>query len=158
EPFRRELRDAARQLERGRVAGLEMRSVIHLEELAVNRVGDLLATVAGGDVEQSRRAVDQLLALVVPVIDALAAHQEPRLLLEVAVRREGHPVVFERIGAVLHGRFLPRDAGPWPHRRPVGRRNSDGQSMAPARPADRASMSRWAGPRDGVGAIPATGA
>ncbi len=99
----RDLRHLARQFERGRMAKLEMRRVVDLLHGRVDGVGDLGAAVAGGAAEQAGRRVDQLVALVVPVMHALGLHHQARIGLEITVGREGHPMVFERICGVLHG-------------------------------------------------------
>src|SRR3546814_15858016 len=40
---------------------------------------------------------------MVPVVEPLALHQQPRVLLEDAVGGKGHPVVFEGVGGVSDG-------------------------------------------------------
>jgi hypothetical protein len=96
EPCGREARDARRELEGLRVRAREGRRVVELEELVVDGVGDLAAPVAEGYAEESGAAVEELAAVVRPVVDALGAGEEPRVLLEVTVRRERKPEVLER--------------------------------------------------------------
>ena len=62
----RQLGDARRELELLRMRAQERRAEIELAQLGADRVGDLLAAVAGGDAEQPRRRVDDLVAAVVP--------------------------------------------------------------------------------------------
>ena len=68
EVARRELGDARRELEALRMRAQERGDEIEIAELPVHRLGDLLAAVAGGDAEQPRRCVDDLLAAIVPVV------------------------------------------------------------------------------------------
>lgn len=58
EVARGQLRDPSRQLERLRAGDLEMPRAIELVELSGHGLGDFLAAVAGGDVEQPGAAVD----------------------------------------------------------------------------------------------------
>jgi len=93
--LRRERRHPSGEFELGRMGALEGRAVIELHNLVGNRVGDLPATVTGGATEQPRGPVEDLFALVVPVVHALATHEDPRMGLEFAVSRKRHPIVFE---------------------------------------------------------------
>ena len=70
-------------------------------QLPADGLGDLPAAVAGGHAEQSRRRVDDLVAAIAPVIHALGADDHLRVGLELAVRRERHPVFVERDLAVV---------------------------------------------------------
>ncbi len=106
DPVGRQLGHPARQLERARLPGLKRRREVQLLQLRGDRVGDLVAAVPGGAAEQPGRAVQQLLVVMVPVVDALAAHEQPRRVLEVAVRRERHPELLQGIGCVFHRRAL----------------------------------------------------
>ncbi len=74
----------------------ERRAEVELPQLGAYRVGDLLAPVAGGDAEQPRRRVDDLVAAVVPEVHPFRADDHLRIGLEFPVRRERHPVLVER--------------------------------------------------------------
>ena len=88
------------ELERGRVAHLERRRVVHDFELPRDRLGDLAAAVTGVHAPQARGAVEDLPAVRRLVVHARRARQHARLGLELAVRRERHPVGVERSDAV----------------------------------------------------------
>ena len=99
--------DARGQLEHLRMAHLEAGRIVELQKLLAHRVGDLRPRVAGVHAPQARRAVEHLAAVVAPVVHALGAHEQARVLLELPVRRERHPIGFEIVGEVcdwfLHG-------------------------------------------------------
>jgi hypothetical protein len=59
--------------------------------------------MAGGDAEQPRGAVENLLAPVGGVVHALGAGDDPGIRLEVPVRRERHPMFFERVRKLHDG-------------------------------------------------------
>ena len=110
---RRQLRDARRELELLRMRrAVNGAHEVELAQLRADRVGDLLAAVAGGDAEQARRRVDDLVAAVVPVVHAFGAHDHLRIGLEVAVRRERHPVFVERDRFVAAWSWIVSSA--WP--------------------------------------------
>ena len=94
------------ELEGERMAHLEGRGVVELADLRRNRLGDLLAAVAGIDAPQAGGAVQDLAAVVGSVVHVLGGDQQARLLLELAVRRERHPERFEvvRRGVEIRGR------------------------------------------------------
>ena len=94
----RELDEPARELEPGRVTHLERRRVLHRRELLAHRLRDFLATVPGVDAPQSGDAVENLAAVVGPVVHALGAREQTRLRFELTVGGERHPECFE-IGA-----------------------------------------------------------
>ena len=79
------------QLEGQRVAHLEGGREVHGVDLARDRVGDGLAAMAGVHAPQARGRVEDLSALGRPVMHALGARQQPRVLLELPVGGEGHP-------------------------------------------------------------------
>src|SRR5258707_8666816 len=85
------------------MAHLERRRVVHLVELLGDRCLDLLATMTGIDAPQARGAVDDLAALRRPVVHALGLGQEPRVLLELPVRRERHEEGVEIVGGGFGG-------------------------------------------------------
>ena len=93
---RRELGNARRELELLRMRAQERRGEIELLQLPADGLGDLPAAVARGDAEESRRGVDDPVALVIPQVHALRADDHLRVCLEFAVGRERHPVFVER--------------------------------------------------------------
>jgi hypothetical protein len=95
----RELHEAARELEAGRMAHLKRRRVFHRGELLGDRLGNFLAAVAGVDAPESRDAVEHLPSVLGPVVHALGACEQARTRLELTVGRERHPECFE-IGAL----------------------------------------------------------
>jgi hypothetical protein len=132
ETFRRQLGNPGRQLEGDRCGELEMRDVVELHDLPGDGVGDLLAGMAGGNVEQAGAAVDDLVAVMIPEVQPLAFHHQSRLGLELPVGGERHPVGFEGVGGVLHRRCPPMTNGPPGPRRPVPPRRKSGQKIGPA--------------------------
>ncbi len=104
----RELDQPARELEAGRMAHLERRRVFHRRELLAHRLGDFLAAVPGVDAPQSGDAVENLAAVVGPVVHALGAREQTRLRFELTVGGERHPECFE-IGA--HGSLTWVESG-----------------------------------------------
>jgi hypothetical protein len=60
-------------------------------------IGNLAPPMARRHVEEARRPVDQLVAVLVPEIHALALGDQARCILEIAVGGERHPVLFERV-------------------------------------------------------------
>jgi hypothetical protein len=103
-------RDLAGQLEGAVMAEAEGCRVGVGQQLLVDRVRDLGAAMAGGAAEERRRAVDHLAALVVGVVNALALGNQARVLLEITVAGERHPVLFERVrtGCVAKIRVMHR--------------------------------------------------
>src|SRR5215211_5963894 len=73
-------------------------ALVHLLELADDRLLDLFAAVAGIDAPQACRAVDHLASFRRPVVHALGAGQQPGVLLELPVRGERHEEGFEVVG------------------------------------------------------------
>ena len=94
--------DTLGQLERPGVAKLEMRSVVIVQHLVIDRLGDLATAMAGRGAEQRRRAVNDLAALVIPHIHAFGLDDDARVLLEIAVCGKRHPVRFKRVHVVGH--------------------------------------------------------
>ena len=88
------------QFEGLRVAHLERRREVHLGGLVLDRLHDLRPRMAGVHAPQAGHAVEDLAALVVPVVHARGLGQQARRLLELAVGREGHPVGVE---ILVHG-------------------------------------------------------
>ncbi|VTQ25430.1 Uncharacterised protein [Pseudomonas aeruginosa] len=84
--------DLLGQLEGQRMAVLEARRVVEGTELASHRLLDFLARVAGAAGPQAGQAVVDLATLVVGQPAAFGGDDDPRVLLEVAVGGEGHPV------------------------------------------------------------------
>ncbi len=95
EAGRRQLDDAVRELECGGMAELERRRVVECRELLRDGLDDLPPPVPGHHAPESRRAVEDLPAVVRPVVHALGAREQPRRGLELAIRRERHPEGFE---------------------------------------------------------------
>ena len=93
---RRELGHTRCQLELLRMATGEWRDEIELPQLCAHCVGDFPAPVAGGAAEEAGCAVDDLVATVIPVVHPLRAYDHLGVVLEIAVRRERHPVFVER--------------------------------------------------------------
>ena len=60
----RELDQAVRELEAGRMTHLERRRVFHRRELLAHRLGDFLAAMTGVDAPQAGDAVENLAAVV----------------------------------------------------------------------------------------------
>ncbi|MNZ73094.1 hypothetical protein D3C78_914950 [compost metagenome] len=87
-----ELGDLVGQLERQRVAVLEARGVVEGAQLLGHGFLDFLARVAGAAGPQAGEAVVDPAALVVHQPAAFGGDDDPRVLLEVAVGAEGHPV------------------------------------------------------------------
>src|SRR5258708_490703 len=83
------------------------RRVIELGCLGLDRRYDGFARVARIHAPESRDTVQDFAPVLVPVIHALAAHQEPRPLLERAVGRERKPVRLQIIGT--RGRAFEHD-------------------------------------------------
>ena len=102
--------DLAGKLECAIMTQPERRGIRVRQKLLVDRIGDLGAAMAGRAAEQCRRAVDHLIALVVGVIDTLALGNQARVLFELAVASERHPMFFQRVCAarivqvhIVHG-------------------------------------------------------
>ena len=93
---RGELGHSSRELEGARMAAQERRDEVEIGQLLMHGFRDFLATVSGRAAEHAGRRVDQLVAAIVPVVHAFAAHDEARRGLEFAVRRERHPILIER--------------------------------------------------------------
>ena len=99
EPLRQPAHDLVRELERAGMSHLERRRVVHLGDLPADRLGDLLAAVAGVDAPEAGHAVEDLAPVGRPVVHAGRLGEQPRLRLELAIGRERHPEGFE-VGAV----------------------------------------------------------
>ena len=105
---RREVGDALGQLEGLGLGTGEGHRVVERGELLVDRLGDLRAAMTRRDAKQTRRGIDHLIAIGLVEPHAFGPHEHARLLLELLVRRERHPVVLacidfkQRIG-VAHG-------------------------------------------------------
>ena len=93
-----------RELERERMAHLERRRVVHDARLFADRRGDLFAAMAGVHAPESGRAVKNLSAVGGGVVHILRGDEQARRALEGAVRREGHPELFERRSVAELGR------------------------------------------------------
>src|SRR6185437_8511313 len=105
----RQLGDARGELEALRMPAQERREV-QFAELPMYRFGDLLAAMARRDAKEARRRVDDLVAAVVVVVHAFGAYDDPRIGLEVAIRRERHPQLVEG-NRLLRGLVAKREFG-----------------------------------------------
>ncbi|MNQ03359.1 hypothetical protein D3C85_160590 [compost metagenome] len=109
---RRHLREALRQREGGGVADLEVGGVVEHVDLRLHRRADPRVAVPGVHAPQAGDGVEHAAAVGQVVVQALAADDEARRLLELAVGREGHPERVERTGwrcqgiGGSHGVFL----------------------------------------------------
>ena len=116
--LRRNRGDHSGELEGARMAQIERRGVVVLQQLFVDGVGNLAPAVPGRYAEQAGRSVQHRAAPVVDQANAVALFHQPRFFLELAVRRERHPMFFERIRREIHiqtlqrGNFLPLPATP----------------------------------------------
>ncbi|MNE13116.1 hypothetical protein D3C80_1059430 [compost metagenome] len=91
---------ARRQFERQRMPQLEGRGVVQDLGLALDRLDDGLAGVAGVDAPQAGRAVQHRAAVGGEVVHVPGRGEQARLGLEGAVRREGHPERIEVVGGL----------------------------------------------------------
>ncbi len=94
----REFGDARGELERQRMGELEGRREVELARLALDRLDDRLAIVAGVAAPQRRRPVEDRAALGRVIVHVLGAGDQARLLLEGAVGRERQPERVEVVG------------------------------------------------------------
>ena len=92
EVFRRQRRDAARQLERLRMRKLERRGIVELGRLRADRGDDRIAVVSGIGAPQPGGAVEHGAAVGRVIVHVLCAGYEPRGGLERAIGREREPV------------------------------------------------------------------
>jgi len=99
EPGRRHLFQQVREPEGERVRELEGRRIVELLQLARDGLGDLGAIVTEAAAPQPRKAVEHPPPVSGDVVTALGAHDQPRLLLELPVRRERQPVRLEFLAA-----------------------------------------------------------
>src|SRR3954466_13766884 len=79
------------ELEGDRVPHLESRREVHFRRLALDRLDDLRPAMPRVHTPQAGARVEDLTALGRPVVHALGTDEEPRRLLELAVRGERHP-------------------------------------------------------------------
>src|SRR5262245_18881596 len=91
EALRRERGHAAGELDHERMRKLQRRRVVELFRLTRDGGRDLLAAMTGERTPESGDAVEHLAPLRVVVVHALAARDEARLGLELAVRGERQP-------------------------------------------------------------------
>ena len=94
----REGRDAACEFKRVRMSELECRCVVELLRLALDRRDDRVAVVARIAAPQAGSAVEHSAAVVGVIVHPLGPRDQPRRLLEGAVRRKRHPERFEIVG------------------------------------------------------------
>jgi hypothetical protein len=104
------------ELERRGVAELERRRVVERRGLALDRLDDLAAAVAQARAPQARQPVEDLAAAIVGVVRALGGDDHARVLLELAIAGEGHPVGVEpgSVGISTTSATTTRPGGPPP--------------------------------------------
>ena len=95
ESGRRELLDLVRERERARMTELERGRVVERCDLLLHGLDDLLVAVAEAAAPQAREPVEDLLALGVGVVRALATDDHARAVLELAIAGVRHPVRIE---------------------------------------------------------------
>ena len=100
-----DLRQLCRQGKGCGLTKLKRCSVVIVQHLRIHSFGNFLAAVATGDIEQTGRAVNQLVAILVPQIHALASGNQARRGFELAICGERHPVLFQRVGDKFLERF-----------------------------------------------------
>ncbi len=83
------------KLEGDGMAELEAGRVVEPRDLALHRLDNAPAVVAGVDAPQARRAVQDVAAVEALVVHAVGAGDQLGMLLELAVPGERHPVGFE---------------------------------------------------------------
>jgi TetR/AcrR family transcriptional regulator len=98
EPLGGDLRQARGELEGLRVRHLEGGGIVELGDLLLHRLDDFRPAMAGIDAPQPRGAVENRTAVVGVVVHVLGTGEEARRLLELAVRRERHPVGCQVVG------------------------------------------------------------
>jgi hypothetical protein len=90
-----DLRERVGELERHRMAHLEGGCEVERFQLLRYRFGDLAPPVARVDAPEARHRIQDLPAVRRPVMHAGGLAEQTRIRLEVAVRRERHPVSFK---------------------------------------------------------------
>lgn len=92
----RQLGQLVCQAERVGESKLKMRRVVELAKLPGDGLLNFGAAMAGRHAKQPRAAIENFFTFIVPVVDALGADLQARVLLEFTVRREWHPVRVKR--------------------------------------------------------------
>ena len=85
------------------IAGLKGRGVVERVELFLDGLVDGFAVVAGTDAPQTGDAIHHLTSVVGGEMHAVGCHENPWILLETPVGREGQPVVVHVEVVVGHG-------------------------------------------------------
>ena len=80
------------------MAHLERRRVVHARDLVADRLGDLLAAMAGVHAPEAGGAVQHLAPIMGGVMHVLRADEQARLAFELPVGGERHPEGFEIVG------------------------------------------------------------
>lgn len=83
------------EVEGDRMAHLERRGIVEGGKLPLDRLGDLPAAVTGVAAPEPGRPVQHPVSIDVGVVHSLRRGQEARRGLELPVRRERHPEIFE---------------------------------------------------------------
>ena len=115
----RQARDPSRQLDRARMRVAPVGDEVELADLALHRLADLGAAVAGVAAEEAREAVEVAVAVLVVDVGALAAGDDRDRVLGVvaAHAREVHPQVLAgellEVGAGLGGARGSRSSWPF---------------------------------------------
>ena len=93
------------------MAHLEGRGKIQRAQLSFHDIGNALATVTSVDAPEASRAVQHRIAIDVGIVHATRAGEQAGSSLELTVRRERHPEIFQRrrVGwlCIVHGGSAP---------------------------------------------------
>ena len=100
--LRRQLRNRIRQFKRAGVAAQERRREIQRLQLLAYRFGDFGPAMSGRCCEQSGASVQDLAAVLAPVVHAAGLDEHPGRALELAIVGERHPMLFERCFSQFH--------------------------------------------------------
>ena len=122
--FRGQFHQCIGCLETQWVAHLERRRVVHLGNLRGDGLADFLAAMAGIHAPQTSDAVENLAAVLGPVVHAAAFGQQARGGLVLAVGGEGHP---QRLHVLTGQRLLGKFDGIGAHGGVLGKRGAGGR-------------------------------
>ena len=93
--FRRNVDQSIRQFEHGGVTQLERHRVVQRLRLRLYRLDDLRVTVPRIAAPQSGNRIEQLFTVMRVAIHAVGPRDDARMLFEITVTREWHPVRLE---------------------------------------------------------------
>lgn len=105
----RERRDLRGRFEGLGMAELEARREIQRGSGVLNGLDDGSTAMTGVAAPKSRRRVEDAPAVLIQIIHALGARDDPRLSLEFAVRREGKPKGVKLVDGWVGHAFIPTD-------------------------------------------------